>query len=72
LLLGGESISSVEKRLELPKELTAPVEKDQVIGHLSYYQQGKKLGEVAIVAKNSVNAAKYRDYVKRVWLAWMM
>ena len=72
LLLEGESASSVEKRMELPKELTAPVEKDQVIGHLSYYQQEKKLGEVAIVAKNSVNAAKYRDYVKRVWLAWMM
>ena len=72
LLMNGESVSSVEKRLELSNEAVAPVEQGQVLGKLGYYYGGKKLGEVDIVAKTSVEQAKYLDYVKRVWLAWMM
>ena len=72
LLQNGENSSAVEKRLEIPEELTAPIEKNQEIGKLLYYYGERKLGEVAIVAKETVEAAKYPDYVKRVWLAWMM
>ena len=72
LLLNGESATSIEKRIELPEEIAAPVTKGQVLGKLSYYHQGKKLGEVSILAESGVDAAKYFDYVKRVWLAWMM
>ena len=70
--MNGESLTSIEKKLTLPKELTAPVEKGQVIGSLSYYHNNEKLGETAIVAPETIEAAKYPDYVKRVWLAWMM
>lgn len=72
LLMNGESLTSIEKKLTLPEELTAPVEKGQVIGSLSYYHNNEKLGETAIVAPETIEAAKYPDYVKRVWLAWMM
>ena len=72
LLLNGESSTSIEKRIELPEQLLAPVEEGQVLGTLSYYHQGEKLGEVSILAESGVDAAKYFDYVKRVWLAWMM
>ena len=72
LLLNGESATSIEKRIELPEEIAAPVTKGQVLGKLSYYHQGKKLGDVSILADSDVDAAKYFDYVKRVWLAWMM
>ena len=72
LLLNGESATSIEKRIELPEQLLAPVEEGQVLGTLSYYHQGEKLGEVSILAESGVDAAKYFDYVKRVWLAWMM
>ena len=72
LLMNGESISSIEKRTELAEELRAPVEKDQVLGTLSYYHGNEKIGEISILASKGVEAAKYSDYVKRVWLAWMM
>ena len=72
LLMNGESINSIEKRLELANEAAAPVKEGQVLGTLGYYDGEKKLGEVEIVAQASVEQAKYLDYVKRVWLAWMM
>lgn len=72
LLTNGENFSDVEKRLELSEELAAPLAKGQEIGKLMYYHGNQKLGEIAILAKESVEAAKYMDYVKRVWLAWMM
>lgn len=72
LLMNGESISAIEKKLELPEEIEAPIEADEVLGTLGYYHGGKKLGEINIIAENAVEAAKYSDYVKRVWLAWMM
>lgn len=72
LLMNGESLTSIEKKIELPDEIKAPIEEKQVIGTLSYYYGSKKLGEVPIIAEKEVKAAKYSDYVKRVWLAWMM
>ena len=72
LLLNGESLASVERRLEVVEEVNAPVEEKQVLGSLSYYYENKKLGEVKILAEKAVDAAKYSDYLKRVWLAWMM
>lgn len=72
LLMNGESLTDIEKRLELPKEVQAPIEKNQVLGTLSYYHGNEKMGEVNILASQAVEAAKYIDYVERVWLAWMM
>lgn len=72
LLMNGESLSDIEKRLELPEVIQAPVEKDQVLGSLSYYHGDKKMGEVKILASQKIDKAKYMDYVERVWLAWMM
>ena len=72
LLMNGESLTSIEKRLQLPKELHAPVEINQIVGTLEYYHGHKKLGEINIIADKFVDKAKYSDYVKRVWLAWMM
>ena len=72
LLLNGENVSSIEKRLELLNEVDAPVEEGQVLGILAYYYGEKKLGEVEIIAQNQIEQAKYSDYLKRVWLAWMM
>ncbi len=72
LLMNGESLTSIEKRLELPEELEAPVAENQVLGSLTYYHGDKKLGAIDILAEQAVDAAKYSDYVKRVWLAWML
>ena len=72
LLMNGENIADVEKRLSLPEELQAPVSEGQKLGILEYYHGNQKMGEVQILADKSVNKAKYKDYLERVWLAWMM
>lgn len=72
LLQNGENPSEIEKRLQLSEEIQAPVEEGTVLGKLEYYCGEKKLGEINIVAEKCVEAAKYMDYVKRVWLAWML
>lgn len=72
LLLNGENMSEIERRQKLPENLNAPVEKGETVGTLEYYCGDKKLGETPILAGESVAAAKYIDYVRRVWLAWML
>lgn len=72
LLMNGESLTEIEKRLELPEEIQAPVEKGQILGTLNYYHGNEKMGEINILASETIEAAKYMDYVERVWLAWMM
>lgn len=72
LLMNGESLSNIERRLELPEEIAAPLEEGAQIGTLSYYHGGKKLGEIGILTETAVKKAGYLDYLERVWLAWMM
>lgn len=72
LFLEGENPKEIEKRIQLPEEIPAPVKQGQVLGTLDYYYGSKKLGEVALVAQEEIPKANYMDYVKRVWLAWMM
>lgn len=72
LLMNGENIADVKKRLNLPEELQAPVNEGQKMGVLEYYHGNQKMGEVQILAEKSVDKAKYKDYLERVWLAWMM
>ena len=72
LLEDGKNASEVEKRLQIQEEVKAPIEEGQSLGSLEYYLGDKKLGEIKILAEKNIEAAKYKDYLKRVWLAWMM
>lgn len=72
LLSEGENPKQIEKRIQLPEEVPAPVKQGQVLGTLDYYYGSKKQGEVALVAQEEIPRASYTDYLKRVWLAWMM
>lgn len=72
LLTNAENSSEIQKRLELPEELSAPVAEGQVIGTLIYDYGTEKKGEIKILAGEGTEAATYLDCVKRVWLAWMM
>lgn len=63
----GEDFASVEKELVLPESLEAPVEQGQKVGSLSYSLNGKKLGEMDIVAAESVPEAGFLDYIRDVW-----
>ncbi|MDD7389957.1 MAG: D-alanyl-D-alanine carboxypeptidase [Lachnospiraceae bacterium] len=63
----GKEFSNVEKKLELPDVLEAPVEKGVEAGTLTYYQDGEELGKITITAADNVEKASYGDYLLRLW-----
>ena len=70
--LKGEDFSSIEKVPELPQTVQAPVREGDAVGRLIYYLDGRELGEVHLVARESVDAAGYLDYLNSLWRSWMV
>ncbi len=58
----GEDLSKIKKVLKIPKAAAAPFQKGDVAGHMAYYLDGKKIGQVNVLYTESVSHALYRDY----------
>lgn len=63
----GQEFTDVEKKLDLPETLTAPVKKGMEVGALIYYQKDKELGKVAVLTADQVEKASYIDHLFRLW-----
>lgn len=59
VLTNGSSSASIEKSIELPEDITAPVEKNTPVGKAVYTIGGKEIGSVDIVAAEAVPAATW-------------
>lgn len=70
LFVSGEDFSNIEKMLTT-NELTAPIEKGEPIGTVTYRLNGKELGSIGIYAGESVREAKFFDYLLNIVLQWM-
>lgn len=70
LFVSGEDFSNIEKMLTT-NELTAPIEKGEQIGTVTYRLNGKELGSIGIYAGKSVREAKFFDYLLNIVLQWM-
>lgn len=70
LFVSGEDFSNMEKMLTT-NELTAPIEKGEQIGTVTYRLNGKELGCIGIYAGESVREAKFFDYLLNIVLQWM-
>lgn len=70
LFVSGEDFSNMEKMLTT-NELTAPIEKGEQIGTVTYRLNGKELGSIGIYAGESVREAKFFDYLFNIVLQWM-
>ena len=62
----GSDLSRVEKTIELPAMIQAPVEANTVAGRAKYTLDGKEIGSVPILFAESVEKAGYGDYFKKV------
>ncbi|MDD3251817.1 MAG: D-alanyl-D-alanine carboxypeptidase [Lachnospiraceae bacterium] len=71
LSLKGEDFAAIEKKQMIPETLEAPVEQGQKVGVLRYELGGAVLGEVTILAGESVEKAGYRDYLTWIWKQWL-
>lgn len=58
----GEDLSKIKKVLKIPKTVTAPFKRGDTAGHMVYYLNDKKIGQVNILYADSVEHALYRDY----------
>ena len=70
LFVSGEDFSNMEKMLTT-NELTAPIEKGEQIGTVTYRLNGNELGSIGIYAGESVREAKFFDYLLNIVLQWM-
>lgn len=70
LFVSGEDFANMEKMLTT-NELTAPIEKGEQIGTVTYRLNGKELGSIGIYAGESVREAKFFDYLLNIVLQWM-
>lgn len=58
----GSDISAIEKRLDLPVEVNAPVVKGDIAGRAVYTLNGKEIGFVNILYSETVEMATFKDY----------
>lgn len=70
LFVSGEDFSNMERVLTT-NELTAPIEKGEQIGTVTYRLNGKELGSIGIYAGESIREAKFFDYLLNIVLQWM-
>lgn len=67
----GSNLEEIEKRVEI-NQLVAPIKKNDEVGNADYYLKDKKIGSIKIIAKETIEKAKYRHYLKRVVVKYLL
>lgn len=68
----GNDLNAVEKKIKLPEEAQAPIQKGTKAGEAVYILQGKQIGTVDILFDGEVKKAVYRDYLWKVFLNYLL
>jgi len=68
----GADLSAVERLVELPETVQAPVEEGAQAGEVKYLLNGTQIGSVPILFSESVEKAGYIDYLKRVFALFLL
>lgn len=68
----GQEFTNVEKKLELPEAMEAPVKEGTEAGSLVYYLDGEEMGRVSVLTAGSVERASYKDYLIRLWKQFLI
>lgn len=63
----GSNLNAIEKTISLPEEIAAPVKRGDAIGEAVYTLEGKRIGSVSILSDITIEKAKYKDCVIKVW-----
>ena len=64
-------LSSIEKEIQLPKDVTAPIKANEIAGKAVYKLNGTEIGSVSILYKDSVPKAKFYDYFLQILSAYL-
>ncbi|MBO5337747.1 MAG: D-alanyl-D-alanine carboxypeptidase [Lachnospiraceae bacterium] len=68
----GNALEQVEKVIELPESVAAPVEENGVAGSVHYLLNGVEIGTVPILFSQGVSKALYRDYLKQIFEMYLL
>lgn len=68
----GENLGQVERSLQLEEQLEAPVSMGQYAGKLVYTLDGREIGSVDILTAGEVQAANYKDYLGKLFDAFVL
>ncbi len=70
--IAGNDLSAVEKVMELPETVQAPVVKGAEAGRARYLLNGTEIGSVPVVYAEDVEKALYVDYLKKVFGGFLL
>ena len=68
----GKGINGVEKVIELPDSVQAPVEEGQRAGVARYLLEGIEIGNVPISYAGTVEKAGFGDYLLQIWKMYLL
>lgn len=68
----GADFALVEKKYSFLEDIKAPVKQGDRVGDIEFFLQGKKIGSVAVLAKDSVENALYIDYLQRIIIRYLL
>ncbi len=68
----GNALSGVEKVIELPETAKAPLEEGSEAGRARYLLNGEELGSIPILYAESIEKAGYFDYLKKIFLFFLL
>ena len=65
-------IASVEQKILLPESIAAPVRKGDAIGTVSYLSDGEQIGQVNIVASETVEKINFFEILRRMLAGFLL
>lgn len=68
----GNDLQKIEKQVEIPKTMKAPIEKGAKAGEVIYLLDGVKIGSVDVFFGADVEAAGYKDYLYKVFMEFIL
>ena len=68
----GADFSKIEKSYKYQETLEAPIAEGTEVGKIVYTLDEKEIGSVAIIAAETIEKAYYIDYLKRVFLKYLI
>ncbi len=71
-VLPKEKIKSVEKKIELPEFISAPIQKGTPIGEVIYVSDGAEIGRSQILATETIEKMNFFDILKRMLASFLL
>ncbi len=68
----GNDLSAVERVIQLPEEVQAPIAEGDKIGEVKYFLNGVEIGSVSILATEPVEEAGYLDYLRKIFAEFLL